>query len=356
MKYEAKKISFLIILSLIAIYLSGCGRKSNSLTTDINPRNPMSDNFKNDFGNTAPFFNGGGRNPASVDPLDLGSAPTGGLSQPDKQGLNMVIDDMAKVNPMNPLDEFEVQDESRMREIIKREATATADQKAQLAAMKMQLAGSMLSRCASNVSQYAPRPGEPLIGKWSSPGCKNRKGRIKIKPFSFTVTATAAGGFSGNPANPSSQQGSNGAVQVDTKFNHGIGVPLGDVILNVRGLPEQTGNSIGMADPSGQGHISADTHRGQWKGDLIDLPHSGTGTLTYSYRTDDGTRTCTAEVNLELPGSQIPEKHIEGMKKAGQCFRKALVLMSPLMDRMFQSMDPKLAQILQLRLLGMREN
>lgn len=348
-KYNLSNTALMCLLFVLAI--SGCGKKT-SLTSDVlNPKNPMSPQFKDNFDTgLGSLFEGGGNSSGNTrDPFDVGSNGVDdglgkGLSQTDKRALRSVFDELEDVNPMDgEVDGIDPAIEAQLRQLLRREARANPDEKSQLAVLKIQLGSKMLGQCASQIADYVPRPGEPLIGTWRAPMCQAKKNEYSMKkPFTFNVSAVAQSGFSGS----SSSTGTG----LDTEFHQGIGVPLGDLGFTVSGLPKQTGIGTLIASPEGGAQVSAD----RWSGTLTDLPEAGTGKLRYVHPKNKK-KNCDASVTLEQPTNQIPEKYMEGVKKAGSCFRKALFLMSPLMEKMFSNMDPQLAGLIQMRMLGVRQ-
>lgn len=167
------------------------------------------------------------------------------------------------------------------------------------------LAGKMLQQCSAKAATLAPIPGQPLLGEW------NGGGKCAVQ---FTVAGSGAGG----------------------KYT-------------VSG----TTNGTMQADTAGNGAINAQP----FSGNVKDNPVSGNGTLTNPsfFKTKAGKKPCYVAVQLTGPTSPIPANYQEAMKEAGQCFRQALILMSPTFSQMFQGMDPALASQIQSKFLGISQ-
>ena len=92
-----------------------------------------------------------------------------------------------------------------------------------------------------------------------------------------------------------------------------------------------------------------------FSGRVTDRPLAGKGTLTDPKfaQTKYGFESCSTSVSLAQSNNPIPANYGEAMKRMGLCFRQALVLMSPVYDKMFLGMDPQLRVLLMSRMLGL---
>jgi len=85
---------------------------------------------------------------------------------------------------------------------------------------------------------------------------------------------------------------------------------------------------------------------GPWVGTLSDiLPNSSLNNLSCNGQ--------TGNTQLVASANPIPPKFEEGIKEAGQCYRKALSIMSSSYDAAFSNLEPQVAQILRQKLLGL---
>ena len=330
-----------------------------------NPRNPFDPRIYDQFDQRLPFDSPAGQDGSlgklggsditlgDDEPINVGSGARGGITQTDRDSIRRLFDDMAEVNPLEEEVDFPPDLERELTTVTKARPT-TSDEINQAQMQKMALAGKMLGHCAEKIAGYAPRPGEPLVGSWSGQCQKTKYNSGRVR---FEVSATSQG----LDQNLSSQ---NRSISTSLNGNNRGGataLPVGELLYRVTGDPNIKGSMAAGPDGVAQLQLQAPekihkkSQYSSLEGFLTDVPQAGTGRIQFPGINKygiGGKKGCAANVHLDQSRSLVPEKYIEGMKKAGQCFRKALVLMSPLMDRMFRNMDPALAQILQSRMLG----
>lgn len=157
----------------------------------------------------------------------------------------------------------------------------SAEQRAKLVQQLSALAAESLKSCLSSIGNYQPYPGEPLLGAWAGSSCN----------VGFILTGTPNGA---------------GMSLLATS------VTSGEVCTGAA-APDGTVSSLACSMGS--------------KGTLTDRPSAGTGVAS----TKNG---CSTGVALVTPTNKIPEKYQSAMKKAGDCYRMALVLQSSIL------MDP----------------
>ena len=280
----------------LALWLGACqqgsGRKKPEL--DSGPiENP-------DFSDYTPIDDG-----PSTGGIPSGSSGTGAgtsLSDADKAALNAALGAAKKLEPQTD-DGLSAALQAEAKRLLAEEAEGR-----DVAMKKMLLAGKMLEECAKRAAAKAPIPGQPLLGSWNGGG---------ICGVSFEVSGEGA-----------------------------------------KGQYKVAGGTAGIlqADTAGHGAVQASPFAGNVS-DSAQNGKSGAGTLTHPtfHRSKAGTAPCSVGVALATPKSPIPQNYVEGMKILGKCFRQTLILMSPVMDRMFKNMDPQLAQLLQTRFLGIQK-
>lgn len=341
---------------LVFILFNRCSAKGSGLMGSLadapveNPNNPFSADLKGQD-----FSSDGGD-------MNVGSGANGEVNAEDKQAIGNLLNEMDGVNP---------QDETQMDPALVKQAEELLKREAQgqdVSQMKMMLGAQMMQSCAQQVAELSPMPGEPLLGHWEGE-CNIQKNQKKTKkggPLKMEIT----GGYSGLPNGAgagSNSQTQNRAVTsqptVNTQYSTSNGTssqmpPAGQVAFAVSisyQLKKNSGSSNGSlrADASGQGQVSTS----EWQGTLTDSPQSGTGTLKGQVLEKPNAKKkkdCNGKVDLIQSKNPIPEKYLEGMKKAGQCYRQALFFMSPMMDKLFKNMDPKMSQTLQTQMLGVK--
>ncbi len=286
---------------MMAIVLSSCGKSGSS---------PV----PKDSGGGDLFGNGGLG--TKIDPNILGgttgttgtggnggSGTGGGLTAADQFALKNVYQEQSKVAPTQG-------SQSGLSQSLLAEAQRLLNEEAKgrdVAVAKMALAGKMLTECATRTAPLAPLPGQPLLGVWAS----TDQAACKVN---FTIAGT----------------GANATYQV-------------------------AGDTRGTMKATNQGDGTMNT--APFTGRLTDRPESGTGTLTNPQftKTKYGYTACSTAVGLKNSANPIPANYQEAMKRMGQCFRQALVLMSPVFDKMFEGMNPQLKQLLQQRMLGISQ-
>ena len=254
---------------------------------------------------------------------------SGTLTQADKNALNNLTDQYEDVEPQNDgLDVISKALEQKMKELIAQEK-----QGKDVAMQKLALAGQMMEACTQRIGMFAPRPGQPLLGQWSGKGCAKPSGKYTVPGGTVAFNVIDPNDKGPGKASP--------PLKADAK---------GDTAFAVTGATQ--GKMAVKAD--GSGIINGQP----WAGPVSDRGlsgRSGAGTVTNKAynQTKYGPQACNMGVALRSSRNPIPENYIEGMRMAGKCFRQTLFFMSPTMDNMFKGMDPQLAQILKMRLLGM---
>lgn len=254
------------------------------------------------------------------------SGGSSGMTPAEDQALKSLLKETEAIAPESGDSAVSAALQQEMQNILKEEAEGR-----DVAMQKMALAGKMMKECAEKVAGLAPKPGQPLLGEWKGDKCKSP---------SFTLRDTRPKGLiPGQNQNQQNSSGGGGASQ------------QGDGILIADGKIE------GKVSPGEDGSGKFTSTKGTWSGTLYDNGLdglSGAGKLTnpkYS-KTKYGTKACTANFTLEASTNPIPENYVEAMKIAGNCFRRALIMMSPVMDKMFKGMDPAMRTMLQQSMLG----
>lgn len=288
---QQKSRAFAFVISLALIFAIGCQKKSSKLS-GLQDDEEAPTNFDTSYDDTG-----------LTDSLNQGGST---LTDADKSALTNLSAQTADVAPddgANILSQALAQEMKRLLE----EEKAGKD----VAAQKMALAGQMMKECSARIAELAPRPGQPLTGSYVGKDCSTKK---------------------------------------DVKFDiidpydrgKGRGVPNGaPPLYKVSGATngKMTANAQGSGKIEGTG----------WQGTVSDTGLNGRAAAgeVVSGR-------CTMGIGMESTGSRnpIPENYIEAMRRAGACFRQTLFLISPVMDNMFKNMNPALANILKMKMLG----
>ncbi len=288
------------MVAIVALFLaSGCsqGSKSNfDGEEDVIPPG---------FDTSAPGGGGGvgglgdlGGGSGVDQPLP-GSNSDGTFSALDQQAINSVLTENKQVDPTVDVSIFNEELKAQANEILRLQR-----QKQDTAAKKLLFMANMIKRCGELTAKYTPIPGQPLLGTWNGQGA-------------CTVSFEVAGAGSGGKYSVAG--GTQGAMQ---------------------------------ADVQGKGAIQANP----FSGNVIDSPQSGSGQLTHPtfFKTKNGTSPCSVNVSLKTPKSPIPQNYQTAVQIMGKCLRNTALLISPVFDRMFQDMNPQLAQLLQQKFLDIK--
>ncbi len=177
-------------------------------------------------------------------------------------------------------------------------------------ALRMALFGQLITACAQDVSRFVPRPGEPLLGSWIG-ACTSGSGNPVVASVFAKYPSTSGGVPAGSPALF--------VASVDSSGSPGAG--------SIQVGPDGTGQAIVNADG------------GPWKGTMTDQPQAGIGTFTSS-----GGSCKQVTANLVSSRNPIPAKYDEAIKRLGQCYRQALILVSPILSSYVYELTPSSAQ------------
>ena len=240
-----------------------------------------------------------------------GSGPEGIILPSDRVAVEKVVAAAAVLQAPAGIDTAisrSLQDE--MNNVLARERMAkNAAERAAVMSLKWALVPEILSACASKMAQFAPVPGQPLIGDWSSNGACGLNTFAINGPGNRQVYATSGG------------------------------IPNGQVAASPDGtftLRSSSFNSISGADSGYQSQSL-----------------SGVGALTgnTASTTKYGTTNtpCNVAVELVTPKSPIPGNYQNAMKLMGSCYRRSFAFLG--MDSVFNNIDPALANILAEQML-----
>lgn len=291
-----------VILVLLFLALA-CQQKSGNNTLGDDGEGPS---------NLSNKFDDGGLSNTITNPGAGGSS----LTNADKSALNNLVGEFNDVAPSDGTDILSKALAEQMKQLLQDEKNGK-----DVAMAKMQLAGQMMKECSTRIAELAPRPGQPLAGRYKGAGCGG-KGDVFI--------------------------------EIIDPYDRGLGrgVPIGaPPLYKVQGAS----NGKMTANAQGQGQIEGTP----WAGTVSDTGLNGraaAGTVVNAQfnSTKYGYQSCSMGIGLQNSRNPIPENYIEAMRRAGLCYRQTLFLMSPTMDALFKSMDPKIAQLLRLRMLGLQ--
>ncbi|MSP18962.1 MAG: hypothetical protein EXR74_05270 [Bdellovibrionales bacterium] len=275
-------------LFILMVFISGCQMKPSGLGTNRLSFAPNQD-----------LVNRGGSGVGGVITLE------------DKVAVEKVVAAAAVLQPPAGLDTAisrTLQDE--MNRVIALERRAkNVEEKAAVLSLKWALVPKILTACANKMGQFAPIPGQPLIGDWSGNG-------------GCGLTTFAING-------PGNKQ----------VYATGGGIPGGQVGAAPDGTFTLRSSSFNSTSGADSGYQSSDL--------------SGVGTLTgnTSSTTKYGTSNtpCNVAVELVNPKSPIPGNYQNAMKLMGACYRKSFAFLG--MDSIFNNIDPALANLLAEQML-----
>ena len=185
----------------------------------------------------------------------------------------------------------------------------------------------LIQACASKIVKLAPRAGQPLIGNWGGTTCA----------FAGGKDGSGSGGFAFKVTDPYSIGEGKGTPPDAPRFYKVEGGTNGRM----------------AAGENGSGGIEA----APWAGNVSDRGNGGRAAagsvVNPQYQPiKGGFNPCTMGIGLMQSENPIPENYVTSIRKAGQCFRQALYLISPTFDKMTQGMDPQMANYIRTQMLG----
>lgn len=194
---------------------------------------------------------------------------------------------------------------------IAKTATAMAQDPTN-AALRMQLAGEIMTACATDAATLAPQPGEPLMGDWLA-----------------TCTDTGEITYVYVTAKYPTQSGSFGTGLA--KF--------------YSAAANSSDAGIGMLSLNTQGDANAYyvTTYGTYLATFTDKPTAGTA-VAQLVSGGSGGVCSTVAAALSVSRNPIPKKHTEAMSRLGACYRQAMVFVSPIIYGYVYNLNPAAAQ------------
>jgi len=311
-------VRMLSIITMLVV-VTGCSSKAleTSASSDTNqdpelsnPNNPYSNSFKTDLS-------------------AIGSS--GSLNATEASGLNSLSKSLETTNPQAESLEMSSAMQAQLEEILKAQGSTqlSSAQIQQLAQLKSLFLQALMQHCSAKISSLAPQPGEPMIGDWtaSTGGTNNRT------VGQFRIRGEFQGGF----------QSSGSSSRSDTQ-NPGYAYPLGTGKL-VRLIAEGYEPTKGVLNVTADGNATM-TSQG-YSSKFTDSPRAAAALIYKS-----GVK--QSQAVLTSSKSFIPEKYVEAMKEAGQCYRIALFMLSPAMDQMARQLPSNYAQLIKTRMLGLQ--
>lgn len=262
------------------------------------------------------------------------SGADNGLTPADKTGLKNLAAETGKDKPKR--------NTSLPPDAAKqaRQLAAAAAQGKDVSADMAKLAGVLLSSCAQNVAGLAPRPGMTLLGIYSGKFCGG--------PY--------YDGWAVNVQVSTSDYSSYTATGASSQFADLVSGPLQ---VNADGTASFVGqtvdNGYGVYDAT-TGQVTDQSQTVQAQCLFTDQPQAAVEGCQFSpwITNDSNFGTCQTGLQLVSSANPIPDLYNEAMAELGECFRQALVLLSPAMEKMMGDLDPTLAAFLQQRMLGMQ--
>lgn len=289
--------SFLCTLTLLVFGVVGCMNQAKNGNTSGVSRNLFNDQ-------TSGILNG-------QVPGAGGSGSGGSLTPQDTQALQTVVKDPL-INPVLTPQDKQAGIDDAISESLKKEAEAlkakaqaakNEQQRYEVYLAKTALMQKIITECTVKAQKLVPLPGDPVIGKWVK-----ASGDCAVNPFVVAAGSKQISGISG-----------------------GI---TGQLAAYVDGRIEISSQSL-----RGSGKDSG--YRGNEQA-------SGTASLTGQrvINSKGGPRTvaCSANVVLDQPQNQMPEKHDKAMALLGSCYQRGVAILG--LQSIFTKMDPRLSEVL----------
>lgn len=240
-----------------------------------------------------------------------GSGVGGALTPQDTQALQTVVKDPL-VNPvLTPQDKQAGIDDAisdslkKEAEALKAKAEAAKSEQERFAIYqaKMLLMPKIINECTAKARKLVPLPGDPVIGKWVK-----ASGDCAVNPFVVAAGSNQVSGVSGGITGQLAAY-VDGRIEIRSQSLNGSGKDSG-----YKGNEQASG----IASLTGQRVINS-------KG---------------------GPRyvACSANVVLDQPQNQMPEKHDKAMALLGSCYQRGVAILG--LQSIFSKMDPRLSEVL----------
>lgn len=261
------------------------------------------------------------------------SSATNSLNSTDAASLNNLVASTDDINPADEISGWTAELEAQAQAIAEEEKKGK-----DMAMQKMALAQAVVKSCGKQLEKIAPLPGDTLLGSWSGLLCEVPKKKKGVAPaYYYTYRGT----------------------KKDKKKM----VPGGEMSFEVNmagpGMLEATGGTTGQIQvrPDGVGIMQ---NAQPWMGQINDRGGAGRGELVNAKYNNVGKKdepqwqSCKIKVGLRASANPIPQKYVDSVRLMGACFRRAMILLNPMMDKMFDGMDPNLAYMMKLKMLGVQ--
>ena len=304
-----------VFISILAmIFFSGCQSSGSSMngfgTQSSGTGTGTTANGTNPYTPLDPGLSSSTISTIATSPAGGGSNCTGttasscGFTGFDSSAAGQVISGIDPINPASSSISSDLQ--TQVQNVV---AEAASGNLTQADSQRFTLAGQIMSSCSTDAAAYAPQPGQPMEGTYAS-SCYNIQATISADSPRFRIAFSS---------------------------------PLPQLPSWIE-MPLTTQDTLSYSGTGSAGTL-------HYKFSFTDLPTAASG--TYSSSNAAVPTSCTGTFKMTASANPIPNNAAQGMKVLADCYRKALLLMSPLFDTMFKTMDPQTAQVLILASMGM---
>lgn len=248
-----------------------------------------------------------------------------GLGSVEQQALANQNQELAQVQPKSGMPDFSSAVKADLAKL--QDATKKGQDTTQL---RYALMGKLMQDCAAKVSEYTPQPGETFLGSWAH-RCINTNINSGWNLEATYPSKDAAGIPNGKPS-----YSYKGVVFGDISGTTVAGAGSGSFTANMSGDGQSQGTWVAYA--------AGTAYPWTWTCDLKDTPSAATGNCMTVTQAEHCNAAPGALVKSTNP---IPDKYKEGIKKLGACYRRAIVLVSPIMWKYMSTLSPQAQTSLQ---------
>jgi len=296
-------LTILPALSLSLLFQAGCANRSY-------PSNYS--NFPNGSNNTGTSTTTGTKAPAG--PVPTGTGTISGMEYAGNGTGTVSASTASGAAAIAPtIDAQAPESYAYLPPSVTQTATALAQDPSNTA-LRMQLAGEIMTACTTDAATLAPQPGEPLMGDWLA-----------------TCTDTGEITYVYVTAKYPTQSGS---------FGTGLAK-----FYSAAANSSEAGVGMLAMNTQGDGNAYYVTTYGTYLATFTDKPTAGTATAQLVSGGSGGVCSRVAAA-LNASRNPIPKKHTEAMSRLGACYRQAMVFVSPILYGYVYNLNPAAAQSL----------
>lgn len=290
--------------SLCFVFLFACSKGSTKRAVS---------NGTDPFGTPAAISTGPNPSITNKDggPISIGAGNgTNGLSAEQANAFDTLADDIA-ANAPNATTPIPAAAQQLLDEAA---AAAKSGNLAQALSKRAEAAGEMIKACQEDIQKLTPQPGEPLLGIWAGVCVDTGATILGLNHGKYNTSS------GGQPAGP-----------------------LTLILATLDTSGESFGAGVAQVSCDGKAQGVVGTSQGSvYAVSVTDQPEAFTGQGTLI---SGGNGTCPMVAAKSIKSyNPIPGKYDESMKRLGQCYTQAMVMISPILSDYINNLSASAAQ------------